>query len=104
SGQTVNDLNIATTVPGATLSWYATSQSTTPLAGTALVYSGTYYVEQLVGSCASARVAVPVQIIPTAAPLISSITVCSGTTISDYNTQTATNYVWFKQYHHRRFS
>src|SRR5690554_2540419 len=95
SGHTIDDLNISTNVPGATLSWYATPQATTPLAGTAMVYSGTYYVEQVVNSCASARVAVSVQIIPTAAPFISNISVCSGTTISDYNAQVAVNYVWF---------
>src|SRR5690554_204418 len=95
SGHTIDDLNISTNVPGATLSWYATPQATTPLAGTAMVYSGTYYVEQVVNSCASARVAVSVQIIPTAAPFISNISVCSGTTISDYNAQAAVNYVWF---------
>src|SRR5690554_786667 len=95
SGHTIDDLNISTNVPGATLSWYATPQATTPLAGTTMVYSGTYYVEQVVNSCASARVAVSVQIIPTAAPFISNISVCSGTTISDYNAQVAVNYVWF---------
>src|SRR5690554_682762 len=95
SGHTIDDLNSSTNVPGATLSWYATPQATTPLAGTAMVYSGTYYVEQVVNSCASARVAVSVQIIPTAAPFISNISVCSGTTISDYNAKVAVNYVWF---------
>src|SRR5690554_3788136 len=93
-GHTFNDLAI-TPVAGAVLNWYATAQASTPLAGTAQVFSGTYYVEQMMGSCKSVRVAVPVQIIPVTSPALSNITVCSGTTIADYNTQVPTTYVWY---------
>lgn len=94
SSHTVNDLTIGT-VTGGSLNWYTSPQASTPLAATAQVYSGTYYVEQVIGSCNSVRVAVPVQVIPVTAPALSNITVCSGTTIGDYNADAPTAYVWY---------
>src|SRR5690554_2546823 len=95
SGNTLDDLTVGT-VAGATLIWYASAQATTPLPGTTQALSGTYYVEQTIGTCKSVRVAVPVQIIPVTSPAMTDLTTCSGTTIADFNAQVApTKYVWY---------
>lgn len=94
SGHTLNDL-IVGQVPGTTLHWYISAQASTPVPGTTAALSGTYYVEQALGSCTSARVAVPVQIIPVTSPTMTSLTVCSGTTIGDYNEKASNKYVWY---------
>src|SRR5690554_1984240 len=95
SGHTLDDLTIGQTA-GTTLIWYASAQATTPLPGTTQALSGTYYVEQKMGSCTSVRVAVPVQVIPVTSPAMTDIITCSGTTIADFNAQVApTKYVWY---------
>src|SRR5690554_653260 len=94
SGHTLNDLTVGQTT-GTTLNWYTSALATTPIPGTTPALSGTYYVEQTIGSCTSVRVAVPVQIIPVTSPAMTSLTVCSGTTIADYNQQLPTKYVWY---------
>ena len=90
---TLNDLTV-TKDPGALLKWYSSLQSMTPLAGTTVVSSGTYYVQQVVGGCESSRVAVSVQVIQVSAPSMTSISTCAGVTIADFNTPT-NNYVWY---------
>ena len=94
---TVDDLEILNQVQGATLNWYSSLQSTTPLAGSTPVLSGTYYVEQVLGTCASARVAVSVQKMPIpAAPSITAITLCEGATVGElYLNSGVDNYVWY---------
>src|SRR5690554_1489228 len=95
SGNQLNDLNVGTT-SGATLVWFATAQGTTPLPGTTQALSGTYYVEQMIGTCKSVRVAVPVQVIPVSAPMLTDLAICEGTTIEEFNQQIAPNkYVWY---------
>lgn len=94
SSYTLNDLVVGQQA-GTTLNWYASTQATTPLAGTTSVLSGTYYVEQSIGSCSSVRVPVSVQAIPLVSPSISNISVCVGTTIGDFNLQASTKYVWY---------
>src|SRR5690554_568459 len=95
SGNTLDDLTVGTAA-GATLIWYASAQAATPLPGTAQALSGTYYVEQVIGTCKSVRVAVPVQVIPVTSPAMTDLTTCSGTTIADFNAQVApTKYVWY---------
>ncbi|HLW42676.1 MAG TPA: T9SS type A sorting domain-containing protein, partial [Flavobacterium sp.] len=95
SGHTLNDLTVGT-ASGATLIWYASAQTATPLSGTTQALSGTYYVEQVIGTCKSVRVAVPVQVIPVTAPSMTDLTACSGTTIADFNAQIApAKYVWY---------
>src|SRR5690554_3679018 len=95
SGNQLNDLNVGT-ASGATLVWFATAQGTTPLPGTTQALSGTYYVEQMIGTCKSVRVAVPVQVIPVSAPMLTDLATCEGTTIEEFNQQIAPNkYVWY---------
>src|SRR5690554_3826363 len=94
SGHTLNDLTVGQTT-GTTLNWYTSAQATTPVPGTTPALSGIYYVEQAINSCTSTRVAVPVQIIPVTSPAMTSLTVCGGTTIADYNQQVPTKYVWY---------
>ncbi|WLD23868.1 T9SS type A sorting domain-containing protein [Flavobacterium dauae] len=90
---TLNDL-VVTKDPGATLRWYSSTQSMTPLANTTVVSSGTYYVQQVIGNCESLRVAVAVQVINPTAPAMTSINTCEGNTIADLNTPSVT-YVWY---------
>lgn len=93
--KTFNDINI-TKVPGGTINWYTSAQSNNPLVGSDQILSGTYYVDQIVGSCKSTRVAVPVQVIPVTSPNITDVTVCDGTTIGDFNNDVAPiKYVWY---------
>lgn len=90
---TLNDL-VVNKDPGATLRWYNSLQSMNPLAGTTVVSSGTYYVQQVVGGCESTRVAVSVQVINVSAPAMTSIATCAGVTVGDFNTA-STTYVWY---------
>lgn len=92
-GSTLNDL-VVTKDPSATLNWYSSLQSMIPLANTTVVTTGTYYVQQVIGSCESSRISVQVQVTSITVPTIASITTCEGVTIADLNTGT-TNYVWY---------
>lgn len=93
SGSTLNDL-VVSKDPSATLNWYSSMQSIIPLVNTTVVSTGTYYVQQVIGTCESSRIAVQVQVINITMPTITSITTCEGTTIADLNTN-GTNYVWY---------
>ena len=95
NGGTVADL-VATPIPGATIKWYTTPQSTMVLsAGTALS-SGTYYAEQVTGSCKSQRVAVAVQVVTVSAPAITSMNLCDGATAGNlYVGTNSPNYLWY---------
>jgi hypothetical protein len=65
STATISELT-ATGVAGATFNWYSSLIATTPLAATATVQAGTYYVSQTVNLCESDRipVAVTTNIVP----------------------------------------
>lgn len=58
---TISDLT-ATGAAGATFNWYSSMAATTPLASTAAVSAGTYYVSQTVNLCESDRIPVVVTI------------------------------------------
>lgn len=93
--KTFNDISI-NKVPGGIINWYSSVQSITPLIGTDQILSGTYYIEQVVGSCKSGRIAVPVQVVPITSPNLTNIAVCDGTTISELNNNlTSIKYVWY---------
>src|SRR5690606_10149328 len=93
-GNTTLDDLVVTKDPNATLRWYSSTQSMTPLANNTVVSSGTYYVQQVIGNCESLRVAVAVQVINPTAPTMTSINTCEGNTIADLNTASVT-YVWY---------
>lgn len=90
---TLNDL-VVSKDPSATLKWYSSMQSMIPLVGTTQVSTGTYYVQQVIGSCESVRIPVSVQVISVSTPTMTSITTCSGNTIADLHPSTGT-YVWY---------
>lgn len=84
-------------MPGGIINWYTSAQSNIPIITTSQVSSGTYYVEQVIDQCSSARVQVQIQIISITAPNLTNITVCSGTTLSDFNSNTnaQAKYLWY---------
>lgn len=90
---------VAQILPNAIAEWYISATATTPLASTAVLVNGTYYLSQRVGNCVSARVAVAVRVISTSAPAVSSISMCEGSKISDLNlnlpTPTGVSYNWY---------
>ncbi|KOS07149.1 hypothetical protein AM493_14695 [Flavobacterium akiainvivens] len=79
---TVSQL-VATGTTGTTIKWYATETATTPLAGTAAVTTGTYYVSQLISICESARVPVVVTVNTTAVPTAAAQAFCGSATVAD---------------------
>ncbi len=81
-GGTVADLQ-AFSVQGHPFVWYTSASSTTPLATTEALVTGTYYVAEVIGGCESQRRAVSVRVVSTAAPSLSSQVVCQGTKIGD---------------------
>lgn len=94
NGGTVADL-VVTQTPGTTLRWYTTPQSTMVLPSNTVLLSGTYYAEQVSGSCKSQRTPVLVQITSVPIPQISNMTLCEGATVGNlYLTGTA-KYVWY---------
>src|SRR5690606_31602302 len=93
-GNTTLDDLVVTKDPNATLRWYSSTQSMTPLANSTVVSSGTYYVQQVIGNCESLRVAVAVQVVNPTAPTMTSINTCEGNTIADLNTASV-KYVWY---------
>lgn len=70
----------ATGVTGATFTWYASAASTTPLASTATVAAGLYFVSQTVGTCESTRTSVAVTINTVALPVVTPLTFCGSAT------------------------
>lgn len=87
----------AQTLPNATAEWYNSATSTTPLASTAVLVNGTYYVSQRVGNCVSVKVPVAVRVISTSAPAVSAISMCAGSTVSDISlpTPSGVSYKWY---------
>jgi hypothetical protein len=95
-GSTVANLQ-ATLVAGATVRWYASETATTPLASTALLGSGTYYVSQVLGVCESFRLAVPVAVAVIVAPSPAPQQLCTGATVANLvgGTSQVATYKWF---------
>ncbi|SMO60636.1 gliding motility-associated C-terminal domain-containing protein [Flavobacterium resistens] len=73
--KTVNDLAV-TLASGASKKWYNASVGGTAYVGNEVLFSGTYYVSQILNSCESTRTAVAVTVNNTAAPIASSQTFC----------------------------
>ena len=74
---------IAQGVANATFNWYNNAQSTSPLALTTPLSTGTYYVDQVVNGCKSVKKVFSVTVVNTAAPNVNSYTLCEGSTIND---------------------
>jgi hypothetical protein len=70
------------TANGTGLKWYADATTTTPLASTAVLSTGVYYVSQTVNSCESTRTSVNVTVnnLPVIAP-VPNVTACSSYTL-----------------------
>src|SRR5690606_36351679 len=74
---------VAQGVANATFNWYNNAQSTSPLALTTPLSTGTYYVDQVVNGCKSVKRAFSVTVVNTAAPNVNSYTLCEGSTVND---------------------
>ncbi|WKW47581.1 choice-of-anchor L domain-containing protein [Myroides sp. JBRI-B21084] len=92
----VSDLT-AVGMPGATIKWYNSAQSVTPLTANTPLLTGTYYVEQEIAPCASPRVAVAVRVYSSTPPTMTDFVLCDGATVADLFLQasTTTKYVWY---------
>ena len=96
SGATVANLQ-ATAVTGATLKWYSSETSTTVLASTAVLGTGTYYVSQTIGTCEGLRASVSVAVATVVQPTVFAQELCAGATVANLvatGGQGAT-YKWF---------
>lgn len=83
------------TAQGNNLQWYASQASTTPLAGTAALANGTYYVSQFEGNCESTRTSVAVTINPLPqAPQADAHTFCGSGTVAQLTAQ-GNNLQWY---------
>lgn len=93
---TVADL-VATGINGASIKWYNSAQSTTPLTASTQLFNGTYYVEQEMMPCKSPRIAVAVRVVATTAPTMTDFKLCEGATVADLYLagSTTTKYVWY---------
>src|SRR5690606_3687363 len=83
-------------LPNATAEWYNNATSTTPLALTTPLTSGTYYLSQRVGNCVSVKVPVAVRVTSTSSPAVTPITLCDGAQVGniDLPTPTGVSYNW----------
>lgn len=81
----------------AQLRWFNSSTSTTPLADSEVLATGTYYVEQFLAGCTSTRKAVAVRVSSRVAPIINAQSVCQGTRIQDVILPTVSGviYKWY---------
>ncbi|MDN3705772.1 T9SS type A sorting domain-containing protein [Myroides ceti] len=94
---TVADLTATGAVAGAVYNWYNSATSTTPLALTAALTSGVYYVSQSIEGCESPRRSVTVKIINQTAPVVNAFVLCGSGTVADLYLPTAT-YVTYRWY------
>ncbi|KAA5535356.1 Ig-like domain-containing protein [Paenimyroides baculatum] len=96
STATVGDL-VATGINGASIKWYNSAQSTTPLTTSTQLFNGTYYVEQEMMPCKSPRIAVAVRVVSSTAPTMTDFKLCEGATVADLYLagSTTTKYVWY---------
>lgn len=81
---TVAELAATGTTTGATVNWYSSADSTTPLAATDALATGTYYVAQKIGNCESNRWSVRVVVTDLPAPTAAAEqTFCTYATVSE---------------------
>lgn len=89
AGATVADLE-ATASAGATIRWYATEASTTPLTATTVLTTNTYYVSQKLNTCESSKLPVLVTVNGVVdAPGNDPQVVCQGSTLADLSVELA---------------
>src|SRR5690606_16111448 len=81
----------------ATAEWYSNATSTTPLALTTPLTSGTYYLSQRVGNCLSVKIPVAVRLTNTSAPAVTPIALCDGAQVGDIDipTPSGVSYNWY---------
>lgn len=95
----VSDLNgfVNGTNSSASLRWFVSANATTPLESTQPLVTGTYYVEQYLTGCSSARKAVAVRVTSKVAPVINAQQVCQGTLISEISIPSVSGvtYNWY---------
>jgi hypothetical protein len=89
AGATVANL-VATGVTGATYKWYTSNTSTTPLAATATLVTGLYFVSQSISTCESTRISVSITVNTTVAPTAAAQTFCNTATVSQLVATTLT--------------
>jgi gliding motility-associated-like protein len=95
-----NDATIALTATGTGLLWYTaptggSGSTTAPTPSSTTIGSTTYYVSQTITSCEGPRASIVVTIVaPPAAPTVSTITYCQGTTATAL-TAIGTNLQWY---------
>jgi hypothetical protein len=82
AGTTVAGLT-ATGATGATFKWYSSNTATTPLAATATVTAGLYFVSQTVSTCESTRTSVTVTVNTVAVPVVTPLTFCGSATAAE---------------------
>ncbi|RRJ92439.1 T9SS C-terminal target domain-containing protein [Paenimyroides tangerinum] len=85
-------------ISGATLKWYETSTSTTPLGSSTNVVGGTYFVSQTVGGCESDRAMVVIsQTDALNNPTVVSQSFCGSATVADLVAQgtAGATIVWY---------
>lgn len=93
---TVADL-VVQGVPGATINWYNAANALNPLAPSTVLVTGTYYAEQAMNGCTSARIGIAVQITSSAAPTVNPFNFCGSGLVSDLviPAPTGTTYKWY---------
>lgn len=95
----VSDLNgfVNGTNSSASLRWFVSANASTPLESTQPLVTGTYYVEQYLTGCSSARKAVAVRVTSKVAPVINAQQVCQGTLISEISIPSVSGvtYNWY---------
>ena len=82
------------TATGTAIKWYAMETGGTPLAGTASLSTGTYYVSQTLNACESPRAAVEITVNVTTAPTATAQVFCNSATVADL-VATGTAIQWY---------
>ena len=90
---TIASLTFTETI-GATIQWYSTSRSTTPLVATTALSTETYYVSQTISGCESGRIAISVTINTTPAPTAAAQSFCNAATVANL-VATGTTIKWY---------
>lgn len=93
---TVSQL-IAQGLAGAQLKWFSSATSNVELNQNSQLTSGTYYVEQRINGCVSARKAVAVRVVSLAAPVVESFEFCGSANVSDLiiTSQSGVTHKWY---------
>lgn len=97
-GATVANLSVNSFTPGATVQWFDSETSTTPLASTATLPIGTntYYVNQVLHGCQSTKIPVQVTVYEMPTPLTQSeVAVCYNTTVGTAVLDGTNNLRWY---------